>query len=122
MTWSAYSVDRQRWNKVLAEFGNDSKIREFEETAGVDVRGGLLERTIVFGRLRLAAMRWDVDIDVGAMKVQQFIDIDTWTVEGSRLARAVWKGASCPRLGCVGATPRGVVGGGPGGRLRTGTT
>ena len=81
-------------DKVLSEFGDDSKIREFEETMGVDVRGGLLERTIVFGRLRLAAKRGDLDIDVGTMRVPQFIDIDTWTVDGPRLACAVSRGAS----------------------------
>ena len=42
-------------DKVLAEYGDESKIRRFETNAGMDVRGALLERALVFGRLRFAA-------------------------------------------------------------------
>ena len=76
-------------NKVLAEFGIAQKIQEFEEAAGIDVRGGLLERTMVFGRLRWAARCHDLDIDSGAIRVPRFIDIDTWTVDDDELTRAV---------------------------------
>ena len=81
-------------NKVLAEFGIDRKIQEFEEAAGIGVRGGLLERAMVFGRLRWAARRHDLDIDSGAIHVPRFIDTDTWTVDGDALARAVSSGGS----------------------------
>ena len=79
---------------VLAEFGVPSRIREFEEAAGVDVRTGLLERTLVFGRLRWAALRHDLDIDFGAIRVPQFVDVDTWTVDSDQLAHAVPRGGS----------------------------
>ena len=81
-------------NTVLAEFGIAQKIQEFEEAAGMDVRGSLLERAMVFGRLRWAARRHDLDIDFGAIHVQRFINTDTWTVDGDELARAVSSGGS----------------------------
>ena len=39
---------------VLAEFGNAEKINRFEDNEGQDVRTALLERALVFGRLRWA--------------------------------------------------------------------
>ena len=74
---------------VLAEFGVASKVRQFEEEAGVDVRTGLLERALVFGRLRWAAIRHDLKINVDAIRVRRFVNIETWTVDGDLLARAV---------------------------------
>ena len=79
---------------VLAEFGIARKIQEFEEAAGIDVRGGLLERAMVFGRLRWAASCHNLDIDSGAIRVPRFVDIDTWTVDDDELARAVSSGGS----------------------------
>ena len=81
-------------DKVLAEFGIASKIQEFEEAAGVDVRSALLDRTTVFGRLRWAAMCHHLDIEVSAIRVPRFIDIDTWTVDGEELTRVASSGSS----------------------------
>ncbi len=81
-------------DSVLAEFGIAWKIQEFEESAGVDVRSGLLNRTTVFGRLRWAARRHDLDIDFGSIRVPQFININTWTVDGDELVRVVSNGGS----------------------------
>ena len=79
---------------VLAEFGVARKIRAFERAAGVDVRGSLLERAMVFGVLRWAAARFDLDIDFKAIRVPRFIDIDTWSVDGDGLLHAVSKDGS----------------------------
>ena len=70
-------------DKVLAEHGNVSKIHRFE-SAGIDVRTALLERALVFGRLRFAALlaRPSVKLQV---KVQQFVDEKTWTVDDETL-------------------------------------
>ena len=76
---------------VLAEFGVPSKIQEFEEVSGIDVRSGLLERMMVFGKLRWAAMSYDLDIDYKAIRVLEFVDIDKWAVDGDKLIRAVVK-------------------------------
>ena len=74
---------------VLAEFGVARKIQAFEEAARVDVRTGLLERAMVFGRLRWAAARNGLDIDPKALRVPRFVDTDTWAVDGDGLLRAV---------------------------------
>ena len=83
-------------DSVLAEFGIPRKIQEFEEAAGVDVRSGLLDRTTVFGRLRWAAIRHNLDIDFRAIHISRFIDSNTWTVDGDELVRAVSNGGSPP--------------------------
>ena len=79
---------------VLAEYGDESKIRRFEMNAGTDVRGALLERALVFGRLRFAALRDGLDIDNSAIRVQRFVDRGTWTVDAEGLVRAVVKDGS----------------------------
>ena len=72
-------------DKVLAEHGDPEKIRRFE-TAGTDVRSALLERALVFGRLRLAALlaRPAVELQV---PVPRFVDANTWTVDEEALIR-----------------------------------
>ena len=72
-------------DKVLAEHGDDSRIRRFEST-GNDVRTALLKRALVFGRLRFAALlaRPAVELQV---KVQRFVDENTWTVDDEALIR-----------------------------------
>ena len=72
-------------DKVLAEHGDPRKIRQFE-SADKDVRSALLERALVFGRLRLAALlaRPAVELQV---RIQRFVDEETWTVDGETLIR-----------------------------------
>ena len=77
---------------VLAEFGEGPKIRRFEESEGVDVRTGLLERALVFGRVRWAALRDDLRIDFDAIRVQRFVNCEGWAVDGEGLVRAVVEG------------------------------
>ena len=74
-------------DKVLAEYGNRSKIKRFENETGTDVRTGLLERALVFGRLRWAAVRSHPVIDLGGFRVSQFVNEDTWTVDHKELLR-----------------------------------
>ena len=80
--------------KVLAEYGDESKIGRFEQRVGMDVRGALLERALVFGRLRFAARRNKLDIDRSAIRVPRFVDVRTWTVDEQGLVRAVVKDGS----------------------------
>ena len=65
--------------------GRRHRIRRFE-SAGNDVRTALLERALVFGRLRFAALlaRPAVELQV---KVQRFLDENTWTVDDETLIR-----------------------------------
>ena len=72
-------------DKVLAEHGDAAKIQRFEH-AGIDVRTALLERALVFGRLRWAA-RARPAIALHGMAARRFVDEDTWTVDGERLIR-----------------------------------
>lgn len=95
--------------KVLAEYGDESKIKRFEAAEGVDVRGALLERALVFGRLRLAAALHDLDLDSSAIRVRRFVKGDTWTVDGDGLVRAaVGDGSPSARdavMGCIDRLP-----------------
>ena len=77
---------------VLAEFGKESKIRRFEERTGGDVRTGLLERAMVFGRLRWAVARHKLRIKSGALRIPHVVDIDTWMVDSEKLMRSVVNG------------------------------
>lgn len=80
--------------KVLAEYGDESKISRFERNAGTDVRGALLERAMVFGRLRFAVLRDKLDIDSSVIRVPRFVDAETWAVDEKGLVRAVVKDGS----------------------------
>ena len=82
--------------KVLAEYGDESKIGRFERNAGTDVRSALLERALVFGRLRFAVRRNRLDIERSAIRVPRFVDARTWTVDEQGLIRALVKdGSTC---------------------------
>lgn len=67
-------------DKVLAEYGDHQKIKQFEDETETDVRTALLERALVFGRVRWAAIRCRPIIDLGKFRVQRFLDKGTWTV------------------------------------------
>ena len=73
-------------DKVLAEHGDAAKIKRFEHNADIDVRTALLERALVFGRLRWAA-RARPAIELRGIAVPRFVDENTWTVDGERLIR-----------------------------------
>ena len=67
-------------NMVLAEHGSRPKIERFENETGADVRTGLLERALIFGRLRWAAVRSRPVIDLRGFTVARFVDEDSWAV------------------------------------------
>lgn len=81
-------------DSVLAEFGNPSRIRRFEEDNGTDVRTGLLNRALVFGRLRWSAARLGLPIDHDVIRIPRFTDQQTWDVDHDGLMRAVSQGGS----------------------------
>lgn len=62
---------------VLAEYGSDEKIGGFGESAGV--RDALLERGLVFGRLRWAAQRFETNLRLPATRA--FVDEKSWSVD-----------------------------------------
>lgn len=81
-------------DKVLVELRSPVKIQRFEDGAGVDVRVGLLERAMIFGRLRLAAALYGLNIQHKAIRVRRFVDEATWAVDSDGLIRAVVKEGS----------------------------
>lgn len=62
---------------VLAEFGSDEKIDRFRQSS--DVRAALLERCLVFGRLRWAARRFEPSLRLPATRA--FVDERSWSVD-----------------------------------------
>ena len=80
--------------RVLAEFGAPEKIDEFEKASGVDVRTALLDRALRFGRLRWAALKFELDINRDAIRVARFVSTETWEVDYDGLIRATLDGSS----------------------------
>ena len=74
---------------VLAEFGESSKIDAFRAKEGTGVRQGLLDRALVFGRLRWASERFGLAFDQDAVRVPRFVVADTWEVDETGLIEAV---------------------------------
>ena len=72
-------------DKVLAEYGDPGKVRRFE-SVGIDVRAALVERAMVFGRLRLAAHLARPALEL-RVQIPRFVDEDTWTVDDAALMR-----------------------------------
>lgn len=72
---------------ALSEFGIPKKIDTFKATAGVDVRTALLERALIFGRLRWAALNFQLDINYDAIRVARFVSDRTWEVDFDGLIR-----------------------------------
>ena len=79
----------QALEAVLAEHGDPSKIRRFEDGTGVAVRQSLLDRALVFGRVRLAATLWNETQVMPELRVPRFLDEETWIVDGTALMDAV---------------------------------
>lgn len=95
-------------DSVLAEYGSPEKIQRFEHEAGVDVRVGLLERAICFGRVRLAVALYGLDIQHDAIRVRRFVDEATWTVDSDGLIRAVVKEGSADDESAVARSVEGL--------------
>ena len=77
--------------KVLAEYGEPSRIQRLKKKEGSDIRDCLLARAIVFGRLRLVAKYFRLDINFDVVRVQRFVDEETWKVDCKTLIRELVK-------------------------------
>ncbi len=75
--------------RVLAEYGDTDKIVRFEQRHGVDVRRALLDRGLVFGRLRWVARRFEPNLDLGDINPPRFIDESEWIVDEEEMVRVV---------------------------------
>lgn len=69
-------------DRVLAEFSSRKRIQAFEERTGSDVRTGLLDRTVVFGRVRWAVARFRLDVGDGSvLRYEKFLNRKKWEVD-----------------------------------------
>ena len=91
-------------DKVLAEYGERSKIESFKVNKG-DIRAALLERTMVFGRLRCAALACGLNIRVNEIQVRRFLNEKTWSVDRQRLIDAVAPGLERDVEDCISRLP-----------------
>ena len=73
---------------VLAEFGNAEKIKRFQDKESRDIRAALLERALVFGRLRWA-IRADPEMNLREIRVPRFVDETSWSINQEELFRFV---------------------------------
>lgn len=74
---------------VLDELGDPAKIEQFRDDTGVEVRQALLERALVFGRVRLAATLWGETDVMPVINVTEFLPEETWEVDEEALIAAV---------------------------------
>lgn len=74
---------------VLAKHGDSSRIRGFEDAEGTDVRQALLNRALVFGRIRLAAALWREGDAMREVRVPRFVCERTWHVDADTLLATV---------------------------------
>lgn len=74
---------------VLAEHGDDCKIASFESRTGTTVRQALLDRALIFGRLRWAAIRHGASIPLSDISPRKFVCDRTWDVDQARLLAAL---------------------------------
>ena len=74
---------------VLVELGDAARIRRFETDAGTEIRHCLLDRALVFGRLRWAALRHGDTSGLQQIRIPRFVDEHTWEVDDEGLLDAV---------------------------------
>lgn len=74
---------------VLAEFGVPAKIQSLEAREGVDVRTALLSRTLMFGKLRWAIVRFGLTVNADPVRVHGFVSEASWRVDSEELYEEV---------------------------------
>ena len=79
-------------DRVLVELGDPAKIASVEEMEETDIRNCLLNRALVIGKLRWAAIQFGLDVDTDAIKIARFVSIDTWLVDEEALIDTVSEG------------------------------
>jgi hypothetical protein len=70
--------------KTLAELGQPNKLHRFEEN-GTSVRQALLDRGLIFGRLRWLNQYKNIGLDFTDFRPDRFVDRATWRVDEDRL-------------------------------------
>jgi hypothetical protein len=83
--------------KVLAEFGDTEKIRDFLEIEPPTIRDALLRRAEIFGRIRWANLL-NASATIDALKPQRFCDRGTWSYDTAQIKREAIKLGVAPDL------------------------
>ncbi|MCS6840105.1 MAG: DUF4435 domain-containing protein [Roseiflexus sp.] len=75
--------------KVLAEVGDEIKIKKVEQNEGRSIREAFIARALIFGKLRYlsAARNWAVDFAKN-FSPWRFADIPSWTFDETKLLQA----------------------------------
>ena len=74
---------------VLAKFGDQDKISRFADEHGMDVRAALLDRGLVFGRIRWAVS--ELEPGIRLPNVRHFVEKRTWALNDEGLVRETAK-------------------------------
>ena len=74
---------------VLAKFGDQDKISRFADEHGKDVRAALLDRGLVFGRIRWAVS--ELEPGIRLPNVRHFVEKRTWALNDEGLVRETAK-------------------------------
>jgi len=74
--------------KVLAEYGDEAKIKRFE-AGGETIRDALLKRALPLGRLRWLSYKLGTDLNFKRLNPARFMDESTWTFNEQALLDAV---------------------------------
>ena len=77
--------------RVAFNFGNPTKIRQFEASAKRTINEEIIERAAVIGRIKWAAKRTDITLSITNLANQNFIDEDTWQFRSIDLISSVLK-------------------------------
>lgn len=96
------------FDRVLAEFGMQTKIASFEAREGIDVRTALLRRASHFGQLRWAAQACDLNVCEKKIRnwIPRFLDYRTWQVDRQGLIRVAAAGLEKELERCIGRLPK----------------
>ncbi len=71
--------------KILIEFGDSSKISNFESMAKKMVTDHFVDISLVFGRLRLLNARNNWNVDFSKLSTWKYVDKDTWNLDKETL-------------------------------------
>lgn len=82
-------IDSVAFERVIGEFGNSNKIKQFETQNNQTILSALIERSLVFGKLRLAAKIFDLDIIGAHISVTRFLEEDSWQIDECSLLSAI---------------------------------
>lgn len=70
---------------VLLEFGDPRKIETFEQRAGRDIRSALVDRALLFGRIRWVSERLTLRIPMEDLSPYKYVDEKSWSLDEHRL-------------------------------------